>query len=252
MLRNAVLLFSTLWLTSCGLQSENKQLKSRVNELEAELEDTRIVSVKFSDQLDKVDMLIDSINKSEAYIAFNLEMGTPYQDHIDRLRGLSAFIEYTRQKILKVENQMIAQHTENKSLQRLISKMRKELAGKDLIIKKLKKQIAGYEAENKELVRMIDLQKKEIINIEQQLKLKIAALNRAELNIEMLKVEKSKIKADAFYEKAEATEQIAKMTKLAPEKKKEVFIEALNLYKMALEAGRQDAMKKIKVLEASL
>lgn len=254
MIRITILFLSLLvcFLTGCGIQSENEQLKQKVSELENELNDKNVVSVKLSNQLNKVDLLIDSISKSEAYMAFNLEMGTSYQDHVDRLRSLSAFIEYTRQKMLKLENQMSEQNSEYNTMQLLISRMRKELEAKDLIIKKLRNQIANYEAENEELIRLVDLQKKEIIDIEQQLKLKIAALNKAEMSIEALKTEKDKIIADAFFEQAEATEQIANMTKFAPKKKKEAYNDALNLYKMALEAGRKDAAGKIKEIEKAM
>ncbi|MBT29152.1 MAG: hypothetical protein CMO01_05770 [Thalassobius sp.] len=242
----------SLLLTGCGIQSENKQLKLKVSELENEINEKNVVQVNLSNQLNKVDLLIDSISKSEAYMAFNLEMGTSYQDHVDRLRSLSAFIEYTRQKMLKLEKKMAEQDTEYQSMRLLIGRMRAEVEQKDQVIKKLRKQIADYEAENEELIRLVDLQKKEIIDIEQQLKLKIAALNKAEMNIEALKSEKEKIKADAFFEKAEANEQIAEMTKFAPKKKKEAYSEALNLYKMALQAGRKDAAGKIKEIEKAM
>jgi len=231
---------------------QNTELKSRISELEIELDSTRNTSEQLSTQFKKVDFLIDSITKSESYIAFNLEAGTTYQDHIDRLRGLSAFVEYTRQKMLKLEQSMVETNSENTALQLLISKMRKELENKDKIISQLRQQVNEYEAENEELIKLVDLQKREIIDIEQQLKLKMTALKQAETNISRLKSESDQLLADTFFEKAEATEEIANRTNFAPKKKKEALEKAINLYKMAFDAGRQDAQVKIEALEKRL
>ncbi len=241
----STVIFALFLLFGC----ENDKLKSRISQLETQLDSSKNTSEQLSAQFQKVDFLIDSITKSESYIAFNLEAGTTYQDHVDRLRGLSAFVEYTRQKMIKLEERMADQETENSALQILISKMRKELENKDKIIRRLRQQVNEYEAENEELIRLVDLQKREIIDIEQQLKLKMTALEQAESNIDRLKSEKDKLLADTFFEKAEATEEIAKRTNFAPKKKKEAYEKALNLYKMALEAGRKDAQSKIEALE---
>jgi|GEM_PF-4565702 len=250
MMNKTTLLFFVIavFFASC----ENDTLRNRISVLEAELDSSKNTSQQFSDQFQKVDLLIDSISKSESYIAFNLETGTSYQDHIDRLRGLSAFVEYTRQKILSLEKRMADVHTENTTLKMLIGKMRKELENKDKIISRLRKQVSEYEVENEELIKLVDLQKKEIIDIEQQLKLKMTALEKAENSIKELKTEKEKVMADAFYEKAEAAEEIAKRTNFAAQKKKKAYEEALSLYKMAYEAGRTDAQQKINALEKKL
>jgi chromosome segregation ATPase len=235
-------------MTSCG----NEKLQIKIAELEAELDSSKNTTEQLSTQFQKVDLLIDSITRSESYIAFNLETGTSFQDHVDRLRGLSAFIEYTRQKMIKLEQRMADETNENTALHMLIGKMRKELENKDKIITRLRKQVNEYEAENEELIKLVDLQQKEIIDIEQQLKIRMTALDKAEQNIEELKSEKEKILANAFYEKAIAVEEIANRTNFAPQKKKEAYEEALNLYKMAFNAGRKDAQQKITALEKEL
>ena len=58
--------------------------------------------------------------------------------------------------------------------------------------------------------------------------------------------------ADAFFARAEAMEEAAKRTKLAPKKRKETYAEALELYKKALAYGRADAEAKITELEGKI
>jgi hypothetical protein len=58
--------------------------------------------------------------------------------------------------------------------------------------------------------------------------------------------------ADAYYARAQAVEEAANRTKLAPRKKKETYKEALELYKKALSLGKKEASRNIKKLEAKL
>ena len=55
--------------------------------------------------------------------------------------------------------------------------------------------------------------------------------------------------ADAYFARAEAVEEAAKRTKLAPRKRKESLKEALELYKKAAALGREDANGKVTELE---
>lgn len=248
-------LFTSIILLSCigcGPSANEKKLKDQVETLESKLSDSQEFSAVLVSKLDKVDVLIDSIRKSEEIIAFNLEKGTTYEDHIDRLRGLTAFVEYSRQKIIKAENDLLASSTENQALLTLIRKLKKELNEKDEIISRLTEQVAKYKAENEDLIKLVDFQKREIIDMEQEIKMKISALTKAERDLDELKQEKQMIKADAYFDKAEAAEEIATKIKFASKKKQENLKEAYELYKLSYNAGRLDAKEKMEELEKKL
>ncbi|MBX2843708.1 MAG: hypothetical protein KTR26_18200 [Flammeovirgaceae bacterium] len=236
----------------CGPNANEKKLKNQVETLEAKLSDSQEFSTVLVSKLNKVDVLIDSIRKSEEIIAFNLEKGTTYEDHIDRLRGLTAFVEYSRQKIIQAENDLLASNNENQALLTLIRKLRKELNEKDEIITRLTEQVAKYKAENQDLIKLVDFQKREIIDMEQEIKMKISALTKAERDLDVLKQEKQMIKADAYFDKAEAAEEIATKIKFASKKKQENLQEAYELYRLSYNEGRLDAKEKMEALEKKL
>ena len=58
--------------------------------------------------------------------------------------------------------------------------------------------------------------------------------------------------ADAYYARARAVEEAARRTKLAPNKKRETYKEALELYKRSLSLGKQEAKTDIANLEKKL
>ena len=58
--------------------------------------------------------------------------------------------------------------------------------------------------------------------------------------------------ADAYFKQAQAVEETAKRTKFAPRKKKRTRQEALELYKMALFLGKEEAQPRIAALEKKL
>ena len=55
--------------------------------------------------------------------------------------------------------------------------------------------------------------------------------------------------ADLYFAQAQALETAADRTKFAPRKKKETQREALELYKLSLSLGKQEAQQKIEELE---
>jgi hypothetical protein len=58
--------------------------------------------------------------------------------------------------------------------------------------------------------------------------------------------------ADAYYARARAVEEAANRTKLAPNKKRETYKEALELYKRSLSLGKEEARKDIANLEKKI
>ena len=58
--------------------------------------------------------------------------------------------------------------------------------------------------------------------------------------------------ADAYYARAQAVEETAKRTKFAPRKKKESRKQALELYKLAYQMGKEEAQLKIEELEKKI
>jgi len=58
--------------------------------------------------------------------------------------------------------------------------------------------------------------------------------------------------ADAYFARAQAVEETANRTKLAPKKKKASYQEAIELYKKSLSLGKKEAQAKITALQKKI
>ena len=67
-----------------------------------------------------------------------------------------------------------------------------------------------------------------------------------------LNVESKNFQAESYFKQAQALEEAADRTQFAPRKKKRTQQEALELYRKALELGKDEAQAKVQELEKDL
>jgi hypothetical protein len=70
--------------------------------------------------------------------------------------------------------------------------------------------------------------------------------------VEEINAQSQASQADLYFAQAQALETAAERTKFAPRKKKETRREALELYKLSLSLGKQEAQQKIEELEKEI
>jgi hypothetical protein len=114
---------------------------------------------------------------------------------------------------------------------------------------KLEEEVGKYKAENKGLVEAIKLKEDEVKDINIKISEKQQELLLLEARIEAMVNTFKVTEADAYYARARAVEEAAKRTKLAPNKKRETYKEALELYKRSLSLGKKEAKADIANLE---
>ena len=112
-----------------------------------------------------------------------------------------------------------------------MKRLKAELREKSEQIQELQQMVDDYADENVALLNLIDLQDAEIEDKAVELEAKREELDYLEVRIEELMVQSKMTKADAYYARAQAVEEAARRTKLAPKKKKETLTEALYLYR---------------------
>jgi hypothetical protein len=83
---------------------------------------------------------------------------------------------------------------------------------------------------------------------ESQIQTKTQELSLIEAKVQEIMVQSKMSEGDSYFARAQAVEEAANRTKLAPRKKKETFKEALELYKKALSLGNDKAQRKIDAL----
>ncbi|MDW7690331.1 hypothetical protein R9C00_23795 [Flammeovirgaceae bacterium SG7u.111] len=240
-----VLLWVAFGVWSCGNTKEQK-VSSKITLSEVEIPNG------YQQRFEQVAYLLDSVAITESLIEERLNDGTKFIDHLDRIRGFEAFVEYTRQKLIKLENDLGSSDGQNQLLQQIIAQYHEELEVKDSVIGRLSEQVVRYKGKNDELVRKIDLQRQEITSLEDEINEKEKELDRLKDSITSLSKKMTIAKADSYMEKAAAAEELANRTQFAPKKKKEAYQEAYQLYKLAYEAGSQQAGKKMEELKSKM
>jgi chromosome segregation ATPase len=116
-------------------------------------------------------------------------------------------------------------------------------------IVKLQEGVTKYKDENAGLLQKIKLKEDEVNDINIRISNKQQELYVLEAKIEAMVKAFKVTEADAYYARARAVEEAARRTKLAPNKKRETYKEALELYKRSLSLGKQEAKSDIANLE---
>ena len=106
--------------------------------------------------------------------------------------------------------------------------------------------------ENQNLITTVGLQEAELSDKEAQIIIKQQELALIEAKIQELMIASKVSEADSYFARAQAVEEAANRTKLAPKKKKETLQEAIELYKKSLSLGKQEAEAKIAELEKKI
>jgi chromosome segregation ATPase len=233
-----IFLFSILLIfAGCGM----KQLKDENEALKNELEVTK----KANQTLYEVGVILDSIDANRDNLTMRLEQGTSYDEYVNRVRDLNNYVKSSEKRLNDLEASLKKADQSKSALAASVKKLRKELDDRNKYISFLEGQINNIKVQKDSLVTITEVQKQQLSEMDQQIQQKTQELNLIEARIvEMMKQAKVN-EADSYFERGAAIEEAANRTKLAPRKKKETYKEAIELYKKALDLGREDARAKI-------
>lgn len=244
MLKNLIIIaFAGVALAGCGGQSD--KLQSQVDSLRAELQ----TSQQFSQTLQEVGTLMDSIDANRQLLRVNMVEGTTYADYTSRMKDINNYVKDTQRKIEDLEKSLKKSKGNVNAYAATIKKLKAELESKNEEISKLQELVANMTDENKNLITTIGLQEAELNDKSAQIEAKKQELALLEEKIQQVQLQSKISEADSYFARAQAIEEAGNRTKLAPKKKKETYREAIELYKKALSLGKSDAQAKIDELE---
>ncbi len=243
-----VLIVFSLALSGCLPSRKEEALRMQVDSLRYELD----ASNKLTGILMEVGEIIDSIDVSRNSLRMDMADGISYNDYVARLRDIQVYVARSTQRLAELEDNMQKAKTNQTSHLATIRQLKKDLELRATQIAELTAQVEKYKEENATLVNTVALQSAELSDKMELLAARQEEVARLEADIKAL-VEKSQFDmADAYYAQAQALEEAAKRTKLAPRKKKTTQQEALELYKLALATGKAEAKERIEALEKSI
>jgi chromosome segregation ATPase len=227
---------------------EKDALRSQVDSLKVELE----TSQKMAETLTEVGTLMDSIDASRQLLRVNMVEGTTYEDYTSRMKDINGYVKDTQRKLDDLEKSLASSKAKNNSNAKLLKNLREQLESKTQEIAALQEQVEKYRSENQNLITTVSMQEAELADKQTQIESKTQELALIEARVQELMIQSKMSEADAYFARAQAVEEAANRTKLAPRKKKETFREAVELYKKALSLGKNEAQDKITELEKKL
>jgi chromosome segregation ATPase len=232
-------------LISCG---ESERLRSQVDSLKVELQ----TSQQFAQTLQEVSVLMDSIDANRQLLRVNMVEGTTYENYTERMKDINNYVKSTQKKIEDLEGALKKSKGSNNVLNATITKLKADLEARNKEIATLNEHVEKLRNENQNLITTVGLQEAELMDKEAQIAAKQQELALIEARIQELMIASKMSEADSYYARAQAVEEAANRTKLAPRKKKETLKEAIELYKKALSLGKQEAQARIAELEKKI
>lgn len=226
-------------------KKEHEALQRTVDSLRTEL----IAGKEAEEKMNEVGILIDSIDASRKSFQLKMSEGSSYSDYADRLRNINTYVQNTKAKLDALEK---STNASSKATARSIRQLKADLEKRTKEILDLQLQLAMLRDEN--TVLWLKLEEKDTLL---SLKDKIIKLNKSDIaSLEKLFMdtqdENKAAVGNLYYKQASTLELVANRTQFAPRKKKAARREALELYKLSLSLGNEDAQKRIEDLEKKL
>lgn len=243
----SLLIAAVIFNTSCD-NKEKDELRSQVDSLKRELQ----TSQQMAETLTEVGTLMDSIDASRQLLRVNMVEGTTYDDYSSRMKDLNTYVKETQNKISNLEKSLRASNANSSLYAKTIKKLKADLEARATEITELQEQVEKFRSENENLINTVGLQEAEIADKQAEIEARTQELALIEARVQELMIQSKMTEADAYFARAQAVEEAANRTRLAPKKKKETLREALELYKKSLSLGKTEAQAKITDLEKRL
>jgi chromosome segregation ATPase len=232
-----------LGLSACNKEAERLQAEN--DSLRHELNTRYSVVLTMRD----IKVLIDSIDESRNILRVDMSEGTTYEDFTSRLQDINGYVIKTEDKLTTIENELKQTRGEASAYMMMVAALKDELHIRADEVSTLERQVNDYKSENKGLVQTVKVQQNELTDMHTKIEVKQQELSLLEAKVNELVTNFQLSEAEAYYARAKAVEEAANRTKLAPNKKRETYQEALELYQKALSLGKTEAQEKINVLK---
>ncbi len=237
----------TLLMAACD-SKEKVVMQSELDSLRREM----VINQQVAQVLMEVGNMMDSIDASRNILRINMVEGTSYDDYNKRMQELNQYVKHSEQRLTEMEQSLRKSQGASAAYSNTIKKLRADLEVRNKEIAELNDRVEQFRNTNQNLVSLVTLQEAELVDKEAEIMAKNQELALIEARIQELLLQSKMSEADAYFARAQAVEEAANRTKLAPKKKKETLMQALELYKKSYSLGNADAKAKIDELSARL
>lgn len=231
-----------LW--GCNNKEREVALQSEIDSLRTELQESQ----QTAEALQDVGVMIDSIDASRQLLRTDMVEGATYQDYRNRLASIREYVQESQQKIAELER--TAQRS--RGYAGTIRRLKADLEETSKQLASLEEEVKNIRSENRSLSTTVSARDSIITLNEEALREREENLASLESEIQEMNTESKNFMAESYYKQAAALEEAANRTQFAPRKKKRTQQEALELYRKALEMGKDEAQAKVEELEKDL
>jgi len=238
----AVPVVAMLW--SCD-KKEREMLQAQNDSLRTELQ----ASQQTAATLQEIGTLIDSIDASRQLLRTDVVEGTSYTDYKTRLQGINSHIKETQSKIATLEKSLKSTKGQYATT---IKRLKADLELSTQQITALQGEVDKMRGENQQLAMTVNQRDSAITQNLETIKMKEQDVANLEAKVEEVNAASKASQADLYFAQAQALETAADRTQFARKKKRETQREALELYKLSLSLGKQEAQAKIDELQKEL
>ncbi len=244
-----LLMLSVVGLMSSSCDHRKKDLAQQtVDSLRAELQ----ANQKLTETMMEVGTLLDSIDANRKMLRVKTVEGISFESYAGRLQDISQYVRTAEHKIEALEKASRKYGDHDAAYASAIKKLKGDLGVRDHELTALKEQLEEFKNQNLNLSSTVSLQKAEIEDKLNQIKSKQNEATSLQEQVNQLLIKSSVDQGEDFFARAVAVEETANRTHFAPKKKKNTRKEALELYKLALGFGKDEAQARIAALEKKI
>lgn len=229
-------------------KKETAMLQGKVDSLRSEL----VTNSKSAEMLQEIGTLIDSIDMNRHVLRIRMLEGTTLQEFTSRMKDINNYVKKTEKRVSFLETRLSSTKTSNSSHTSMVRKLKHDLEIRNQELAALQEQVSKYHNEKEYLLMTVSLQKTEIADKLSQLKAKQQEITKLDSSVKELLAQSKIDEAESCFARALALEETANRTKFAPRKKRNTRKEALELYKLAVSFGKEEAKAKVTELEKKI
>lgn len=235
--------------SGCSREEEERRLQERLTVVRQELETSR----RDVEILLEIGVLLDSIDRNRYDVLVDWrKRPTPFNQYKYRLRAIRDYVADTETRIKFLEEQIDRVGQPSPESLQLISRLKERIRRTNQELQRLKAQLSKYTLENQALFQRVSQQDLEFDERESRLREQEQILDRLNVRVQAAVEAYQSMQADACYGEAQALEALANRTRFAAAKKRETLLQALDLYRLSLRFGNEDARPRILELERML